>query len=91
MKAEVRGNATSSSADLGDALGVEIAQDWSANANQYRLEKRLEGAAEGRSACRHHCRFHSCAAGDNTAGLSPATASAPQIESPVKPQRSISE
>jgi hypothetical protein len=46
MKAEVRGNATSSSADLGDALGVEIAQDWSANANQYRLEKRLEGAAE---------------------------------------------
>jgi hypothetical protein len=46
MKAEVRGNATSSSADLGDALGVEIAQDWSANANQYRFEKRLEGAAE---------------------------------------------
>jgi hypothetical protein len=48
MKAEVRGNAPTSSAeaDLGDALGIEIAQDWSANANRYRFEKRLEGAVE---------------------------------------------
>jgi hypothetical protein len=46
MKAEVRGNATSSSADLGDALGVEIAQDWSANAKRYRFQNRLEGAVE---------------------------------------------
>ncbi len=46
MKADVRGNATLPSADLGDAIGGELAQDRIADAARYRFQKRLEGAVE---------------------------------------------
>jgi hypothetical protein len=46
MKADVRGNATSPSADLGDAVGGEFAQDRIADAARYRFQKRLEGAVQ---------------------------------------------